>query len=135
MKKLLFLPLVLIVSFCFAQDAKEIIGKPIKIGNLLVAQNDFPKTMNWVDAGKSCSALGKGWRLPTQTELDVLYKNRKKISNFANDWYWSSTEIENENGSKGYVYNAWSLNLYSGQSSYGNFSKEESHKLRAVRFF
>jgi hypothetical protein len=42
MKKLLFLPLVLISCLCFVQDAKEIIGKPFKIGNSLVAQNDFP---------------------------------------------------------------------------------------------
>ena len=43
MKKILLLPLLLVSCFCFSQDAKEIIGKPIKIGNLLVAENDFPK--------------------------------------------------------------------------------------------
>ena len=46
MKKLLFLPLLLITCLCFAQDAKEIIGEPIKIGNLLVAEYDFPNEMN-----------------------------------------------------------------------------------------
>ena len=95
MKKLLFLPLLLITFFCFGQDAKEIIGKPVKVGNLLVAQNDFPKLMNWVDAKRACAALGKGWRLPTKAELNILYQNKDKIGGFAVIIYWSSTEIDN----------------------------------------
>ena len=46
MKNFLFL-LLFISSISFAQDAKEIIGKPVKIGNLLVAENDFPEAMNY----------------------------------------------------------------------------------------
>ena len=125
--------MLMITCICFAQNAQSIIGKPIKIRNLLVAQNDFPKELNWVNASKACRALGNGWRLPTKAELNVLYKNRKKIGGFADTFYWSSTELENENGSKGYVYKAWSQNLYNGYSSYPVFSKEELHKLRAVR--
>ena len=95
MKKLLLLPLLLVTCFCLAQDAKEIIGKPITIGNLVVAQNDFPKLMNWVDAKRACAALGKGWRLPTKEELNILYQNKDKIGGFAVIIYWSSTEIDN----------------------------------------
>jgi hypothetical protein len=97
MKKLMLLPLLLVACFCFAQDAKEIIGKPVKIGNLLVAEYDFPEVMNWDDAKKSCRALGNGWRLPTKTELNILYKNREKIGGFRDDIYWSSTEYDNSN--------------------------------------
>lgn len=82
MKKLLLLPLLIVCCFCFAQDAKEIIGKPVKIGNLLVAENDFPDAMNWDDAKKACRALGKGWRLPSMSELDVLYKKKRKNRKF-----------------------------------------------------
>jgi hypothetical protein len=90
MKKLLFLPLVLIASFCFAQDAKEIIGKPVKIGNLLVAENDFPEYLNFQDAKKACRTLGKGWRLPSQIESNILYKRRIKIENVSEfDYYWN----------------------------------------------
>ena len=42
---------MLISIFCFAQDAKEIIGKPVTIGNLVVAQNDFLYT-NLTEKGK-----------------------------------------------------------------------------------
>jgi hypothetical protein len=94
MKKFLFLPLLLITCLCFAQDAKDIIGKPIKIGNLLVAQNDFPEAMQWADAKSSCKALGIGWRLPTKTELNILYNNRKKLGKVS-DWegYWTSSAV------------------------------------------
>jgi hypothetical protein len=91
MKKLLLFPLCLIACFCFAQNTKEIIGNPIKIGNMLVAQNDFPKELNWNDANKACKALGKGWRLPTKTELNLLYENKEKIGGFSNNTYWSAT--------------------------------------------
>ena len=130
MKKLILIPSLLVACLCFAQDAKQIIGKPIKIGNLLVAENDFPKTMNWVDAGKSCSALGKGWRLPTKIELNILYKNRKKIGAHttldALDSYWSST-VFNLN----FAWGQWFSNGL--QSEY--FSKSTEYSVRAVRNF
>lgn len=89
MKKLLFLPLVLISCLCFAQDAKEIIGKPVKIDNILVAENDIPEDLNLEDAKKACQALGKGWRLPSLAELNMIYIRRDKIQNTGDYLYWS----------------------------------------------
>jgi hypothetical protein len=94
MKKLLLLPLLMITFFCFAQDAKVIIGKPVKIGNLLVAQNDFPHRRYWKDAIVTCAELGKGWRLPTKDELNMLYQNKDKIGGFARTIYCSSTQFD-----------------------------------------
>jgi hypothetical protein len=91
MKKLLLWPLLFISCICIAQNATEIIGKPVKISNLLVAQNDFSREMNWVDAKKACSSLGKGWRLPNKKELDMLYIKRFDIGGFMRQYYWSST--------------------------------------------
>ena len=95
MKKLLLLPLLVIACFCFAQDAKDIIGKPVKIGTLLVAQNDFPKQMNWENAKLACEALGRGWRLPSKDELNILYQNKDKIGGFTYHGRWCSTEKDN----------------------------------------
>ena len=87
------------LSITFAEDAKDIIGKPIKIGNLLVAENDFPDDLTWDEAKKACQSLGKGWRLPTKTELNVVFKNKNKIGGLTNCNYWSSTETDyGENG-------------------------------------
>ncbi len=69
MKKLLFIALIFITFFCNAQNSKAIIGKPVKIGNLLVAKNDFPGYMDWDDAKAACAKLGKGWRLSTDKEF------------------------------------------------------------------
>jgi hypothetical protein len=82
--------MLLITSFCFSQDAKEIIGKPVKIGNLLVAENDFSGYMNFEDGKKACRALGKGWRLPSKSELDIIYRKQEKFNTYFSDYaYWS----------------------------------------------
>ena len=90
----MLIPLLLVTYISFAQNAKEIIGEPIKIGNLLVAEYDFPEAMNWDDAKKSCRALGNGWRLPTKNELNILYNNRRKLGKVS-DWegYWTSSAV------------------------------------------
>jgi hypothetical protein len=94
MKRLLIIPILFI---CFlskgqAVDSASIIGKSLKLGNLIVAQNDFPNQMNWDDAKKACTSLGNGWRLPTQYELEILNKNKAIISGFTNGSYWSSND-------------------------------------------
>jgi len=114
MKRLLLLPLLMITCLSFAQNEKEIIGEPIKIGNLLVAEYDFPEEMKWDDAKSACRSLGKGWRLPTKTELNILYKNKDKIGSFENDGYWSSTLYANSN--------AWFQVFDSGSRNYNRKS-------------
>ena len=102
-----------------------IIGKPIRIGNLEVAQNDFPKTMRWNDAVKACTDLGNGWRLPTKSELNLMYLNKDKIGGFINFGYWSSMEVE---------YGAvWRQNFYNADQSY--VGKDLALYVRAVRSF
>jgi len=64
-------------------DIIDFIGKPIKIENLEVTQNDFPKQMNLNEAKIACKRLGSGWRLPTKEELNTLYLSKNKIGGFA----------------------------------------------------
>ena len=109
MKKLLIIPMLLCLLIfarslsCHSSrtktiltsntDYENIIGRPIKLDNLEVAQHDFPKSMNWDDAKAACAKLGEGWRLPTKDELNLLYQNKDKIGGFsAAVSYWSSTE-------------------------------------------
>jgi hypothetical protein len=77
------------------EPSNPIIGKTIKIGNLEVAEKDFPEAMSWEDAKKECENLGTGWRLPSIEELTLLYKNKSKIGNFKNNSYWDIDEYEN----------------------------------------
>jgi len=104
----------------------SIIGKPIKIGNIEVAEKDFPNKIKWDDAKKECERLGSGWRLPNKEELNLLFKNKIKIGGFAkgND-YWSLSEDELGNASKQDFNNG--MQYYNG--------KDNILKVRAVRDF
>jgi hypothetical protein len=70
--------LFLTTANAFAQV--NVAGKPVRLGNLEVAQFDFPNAMNWWDARDACETLtGGGWRLPTEIELNTFFLNRLKI--------------------------------------------------------
>ncbi len=88
------LALILFFSISNTIAQSSVIGNPIKIGNIEVAQYDFSNRMKWGDAINICSKLGNGWRLPTKEELDVLFKNKHLIGNFKDPYlaYWSSSE-------------------------------------------
>jgi hypothetical protein len=124
MKKLLFIPLLAVCFMVSSQNPSTVIGKPIRIGKILVAQNDFPKIMSWVDAIAACENLGKGWRLPNKEELNILFLNKDKIGGFETvaSNYWSSTGDEER---------AWMQKITSGKQFY--FLKYEQFHVRAIR--
>ena len=126
MKKLTIIPFLYICIFGITQNisTSQIIGNPIPIDKLLVAQNDFPFKMNWDDAKDECKKLGKGWKLPTKKELNILYQNKIKLSEFHNDFYWSTSDdfILNQ---------AWSQNFLYGSQNLDN--KFENYHVRAIK--
>lgn len=83
------------------------------------------------NAAKVCSDYKGGgyndWYLPSKYELRLLYKNKNIIGGFAKDYYWSSTE-ENDNV-------VWLLSFYGGYDS--NYLKYGSSlfRVRAIRGF
>jgi hypothetical protein len=130
MKKLLIFPLLMIASFCFAQDAEEIIGNPIKIGNLLVAENDIPEDLNLDDAKKACQALGKGWRLPTYAEMNIIFKNRDTIGGFEENMYWTSSVL---NSNLGVSFKFWYSSKNAKLGHKGSSQKSFLLYVRAVK--
>ena len=137
MKKLITILLLTALTSCGVAleppksntDYKNIIGKPIKIDNVEVAQYDFPKDMNWEDAKRFCTYLGKGWRLPTKEELNyTLYENRVAIGGFSSYIYWSSKESD-------YVEGAWAQNFSLAPNiPWSGFNyKVDRNSVRAVR--
>ena len=108
-------------------NISEIIGVPIKIGEIEVAQHDFPNEMTWDEAKKECESLGSGWRLPNEDELNTLYQNKDKIGGFFTfNFYWSSTEYDNLNF-------AWFQDFDDGDQD--NDYKTNSYHVRAIRAF
>jgi len=141
MKRLFAILLAMVLTSCGTSleppksntDYKNIIGKPLKIGNLEIAQYDFPNILNWVDAKKACEELGEGWRLPNIDELTVMYKNKDKIGGFKVEiyftvnLYWSSTEYDTNH--------AWGANFDSYGTPDSGPNKNAKLYVRAVRSF
>ena len=131
MKKLLWALSIVFLSCgstpTLISDTKAIVGTPTKIGNIEIAQFDFPDEMDWVDAKNFCAALGEGWRLPTLEELHTIYEKKDKVEGFTHSTYWSSTEAT-------ILFDAWCHNFISGQQSTTIFNKYNEHfGVRAVR--
>ena len=126
MKKSLIIPLLFVCFMSVGQtiNPASIIGKSVRIGHLEVAQFDFPNEMTWDEAQKACTALGKGWRLPTRDELKTVYQNRKKIGDFSNYIYWSNAEDAGT---------AWSYDFSRERET--SYYKDEEYVVRAVRSF
>ena len=107
--------------------SNSIAENTIKIGNFEVTQNDFTGQMYWEDAKKVCESLGKGWRLPTKEELNIMYQNKSKIGAFTGDIYWSLTELDNNDGF------AWYQNFNNGNQR--SYYKSGKFYVRAIRSF
>ena len=73
------------------EEVLDIIGEPIKINDLMIAEHEFPEKMDWDDAMKACKDLGEGWRLPTKQEILMIYQNSNEISYYLDDYYWTAT--------------------------------------------
>ena len=79
--------------------------------------------MDWDEAVKVCGELGDGWRLPTKSELNYLYENKDKIGGFKKEYYWSSTEFDDDS--------SWDQGFYSGFQFH--HLKSSISNVRAVR--
>ena len=93
MKRVFYTCLLALISLLFfgkTNAQSNIIGNPIKIGNIEVTQYDF-RSADWDNAIKICSDLGEGWRLPTKDELITMFKYNIKIGNINTLFsYWTS---------------------------------------------
>lgn len=79
------------------EQSKSIIGKKIIIGNLQIAENEFGYPLTYEQAIAECAKLGKGWRLPSKEELNIIYENKIKTGGLIMDQpyvklYWTSTK-------------------------------------------
>lgn len=133
MKYPLFLSLVFLsfIGLGQSKDAALIIGSPIKIGKLLVAENDFPRKMDWPEAINSCNELGIGWRLPSKKELNIMYLNRSKIGRFVEDNYWSMDMVTVRPGNFIY-FHVW-YQSFDNTGEINTTDKQEELNVRAVK--
>ncbi len=131
-KSILFISLLLIVatsltagntnltSAISGTDDTSIIISDCK---LEVQKEDLAESYSWYDANDKIKTIGQGWRLPTKSELECLYKNKDKIGGFKRDWYWSSERVGD--------WNVW-VKSFSNGKQFG-YSGSNSAKVRLVR--
>lgn len=81
------------------------------------------EVMNWNSAKIWCESQGEGWRLPTRIELLQAYED--KIEGFKDDYFWSSSESDNNTAI------AWIVSLGYGYTN-GN-TKITTYYVRCVR--
>ena len=88
---------------------------------------------DWHSAAQKCSSLGKGWRLPSKSELQAMYNQKSAINNTLvsmaenrlSKWYWSSDEYNSDS--------AWYVNMPFGSTL--SSTKNLNYWVRAVSAF
>lgn len=102
--------------------------------------NKIKRQPNWktnYPAFAWCASLGDGWYLPAVDELLLIYENKSIINRMLNEngygevvdeFYWSSTEVEEEPDC------AWYVNMNDGDSNYNSKNYIE-FSVRAVSVF
>jgi hypothetical protein len=108
-------------------EIKKIIGKTIKLGEIEVAEFDFPDAMNFYDAKTACENLGENWRLPDISEMQEMYINKHAIGGFTEKDYWGADESLIDE----YKDDEFWMSFYDGNWSDG--SAYNSCNVRAVR--
>ena len=102
---------------------------------LIASPIDLAGIMDWYTAQRICMGMtldqSNEWRLPTQVELDSLYKHKGKLGGFTGGDYWSSTQTGEQT--------AWCKNFGNGVQD-SSISFEHGYKqhkcfVRAVRTF
>lgn len=102
------------------------IGTGLSNTNAIIASQ--METATSYAAGLARAYAGGGytdWYLPSKDELNKLYLNKTAIGGFADNYYWSSTEVG--------LGNAWTQSFYFGYQDYLN--KNLTHYVRAIRAF
>jgi hypothetical protein len=80
---------------------------------LIAANEDLPQeSLTWSEAKAATERLeingNKGWSLPTQQELSLMYQHQAVVGGFRDySYYWSSSEVDKQK--------AWALDFYNGE--------------------
>jgi len=61
----------------------------IIIGDFEVSEKELKVSME--NVGKELEKFGKGWIVPSLDQLHLMYKNKKLIKGYSQDFYWSSS--------------------------------------------
>jgi hypothetical protein len=132
MKKGLLIILLIVGIKTYSQhNFSSIIGNPVEIGNLLIAEFDIPQAVTYSEAKQYCI---DGWRLPTKDEhQNIICPNKKsKIQNLNQiKNYWSGTEGPRYNIGNTIGFNVFYKLMYTDcdNGTYLNLTDTDTNKL------
>jgi len=86
---------------------------------LVLKHLEFDTPVDWHQAQKKCADLGEGWRLPTISELKMIYKELYQQGNFHSAIYWSGTATSS--------FRAWVFDFAYGTDDYGYFKDKKAY--------
>lgn len=100
-----------------------------KVHGLIASMEDLSGESDWDEAVQYCAEYTGGgftdWRLPTNTELNLLYQQKDLVGEFVRFSYWSATEYAG--------HFAFFQNFHTGEQD--NDFKDNTCYVRAVRSF
>jgi len=99
----------------------HVIVNPITGENLQVAKFDSENQLDWYQAKKKCEEFGEGWRLPTISELKLIYKELHQKENFQPAVYWSRTESSSMR--------AWTFDFGYGTDDHGYYKENKAYTI------
>lgn len=84
----------------------------VSVPAILEIQESDASDATYEDAITACKALGDGWRLPTSTELELIYLYNNQLATPLQSIYWSATATS-AGGSK--ISKAYTINMENGE--------------------
>ncbi|HRH48654.1 MAG TPA: hypothetical protein PLP23_07880 [Panacibacter sp.] len=113
---------------------------PNREHGLIAAEKDLDSFYTWEAAKKACEnytvvvdgVTYDDWFFPSKDTLDLLYNNKSSFDGLSDDYYWSSSEL-NDGKNKAWCQYFGSADAYPGSQI--EDSKSYRHRVRPVRAF
>ena len=101
----------------------------VSVPAILEIQESDASDATYENAITACDALGDGWRLPTSTELELIYLYNNQLATPLQDIYWSATATS-AGGSE--ISKAYTINMENGEIDEAA-DATQPHHVRCVR--
>lgn len=112
-----------------AWDDSQRDPKKVSVPAILEIQESDASDATYENAITACNALGNGWRLPTSTELELIYLYNNQLATPLQGIYWSATATS-AGGSK--ISKAYTINMENGEIDEAA-DATQPHHVRCVR--
>ena len=112
-----------------AWDDSQRDPEEVSVPAILEIQESDASDATYENAITACNALGNGWRLPTSTELELIYLYNNQLATPLQGIYWSATAI---GAGETEISKAYTVNMENGEID-SAADATQPHHVRCVR--